>query len=115
MTELEKAARQALEAMNAMLTHMGMDEDDWNRVTFDQMRRAITFLRTAIEAAEKQEPVAWGFFFEDGEASMNYLTQERPLKNGSPAKIACGLEAFVPSTPPHPQHSGNQHVVRGLG
>jgi hypothetical protein len=55
-----EALKQALEAMNAMLTHMGMDEDDWNKVTFDQMRRAITALRTAIDQAEKQEPVACG-------------------------------------------------------
>ena len=30
-----------LEALNAMLTHMGMDEDEWNRPTFDQARAAI--------------------------------------------------------------------------
>jgi hypothetical protein len=30
-----------LEALNAMLTHMGMDEDEWNKPTFDQARAAI--------------------------------------------------------------------------
>ena len=30
-----------LSALNAMLTHMGMDEDDWNKPTFDQARAAI--------------------------------------------------------------------------
>lgn len=28
-------------ALNAMLTHMGMDEDEWNKPTFDQARRAL--------------------------------------------------------------------------
>ena len=30
-----------LAALNAMLTHMGMDEDEWNKPTFDQARAAI--------------------------------------------------------------------------
>ena len=30
-----------LEAVDAMLTHMGMDEDSWNKPTFDQARSAI--------------------------------------------------------------------------
>ena len=29
------------EALSAMLTHMGMDEDDWNKPTFDQARAAL--------------------------------------------------------------------------
>lgn len=29
------------EALSAMLTHMGMDEDEWNRVTFEQARAAV--------------------------------------------------------------------------
>lgn len=28
-------------ALQAMLTHMGMDEDEWNKPTFDQARAAI--------------------------------------------------------------------------
>lgn len=28
-------------ALGAMLTHMGMDEDEWNKPTFDQARAAI--------------------------------------------------------------------------
>lgn len=30
-----------LSALNAMLTEMGMDEDEWNAPTFDQARAAI--------------------------------------------------------------------------
>ncbi len=37
----EAVNAQLLEALNAMLTHMGMDEDDWNKPTFDQARAAI--------------------------------------------------------------------------
>jgi hypothetical protein len=28
-------------ALSAMLTHMGMDEDEWNKPTFDQARQAL--------------------------------------------------------------------------
>lgn len=28
-------------ALNGMLTHMGMDEDEWNKPTFDQARAAL--------------------------------------------------------------------------
>ncbi len=28
-------------ALSAMLTHMGMDEDEWNAVTFEQARQAL--------------------------------------------------------------------------
>lgn len=31
----------AREALSAMLTHMGMDEDEWNKPTFDQAREAL--------------------------------------------------------------------------
>lgn len=29
------------EALSALLTHMGMDEDEWNKVTFDQAQEAL--------------------------------------------------------------------------
>ena len=29
------------DALSAMLTHMGMDEDEWNKPTFDQARKAL--------------------------------------------------------------------------
>lgn len=35
------AAPDLLSALQAMLTHMGMDEDEWSKPTFDQARRAI--------------------------------------------------------------------------
>lgn len=30
-----------VEALQAMMTHMGMDEDEWNKPTFDQARAAL--------------------------------------------------------------------------
>lgn len=42
------ANQKAIEALNAALTHFGMDEDEWNKPTFDQMRAAVSAL--AIEA-----------------------------------------------------------------
>lgn len=38
---LVAAAPELLSALNAMLTHMGMDEDEYNKATFDQARAAI--------------------------------------------------------------------------
>mgnify|MGYP001260829464 CR=1 FL=1 len=35
------AAPELLAALSAMLTHMGMDEDEWNKPTYDQARAAI--------------------------------------------------------------------------
>lgn len=35
------AAPELMEALKAMLTHMGMDEDEWNKPTFDQARAAV--------------------------------------------------------------------------
>ena len=32
-------------ALGAMLTHMGMDEDEWNKVTFNQARAALAKVR----------------------------------------------------------------------
>jgi hypothetical protein len=37
----ERVIQQLLDALDAMLTHMGMDEDSWNKPTFDQARAAI--------------------------------------------------------------------------
>ena len=46
-----KAQRDALlKALNAMLTHMGMDEDEWNKPTFDQARAAIKAVEGDKEA-----------------------------------------------------------------
>ena len=41
MFALEQQRDVLLEALKTMLTHMGMDEDEWNKLTFDQARAAI--------------------------------------------------------------------------
>lgn len=38
---LKEERDELLAALHAMLTHMGMDEDEWNKPTFDQARAAI--------------------------------------------------------------------------
>lgn len=38
---LISAAPDLLSALNAMITHMGMDEDEYNKSTFDKARAAI--------------------------------------------------------------------------
>ena len=50
--DLLAACKLAREALSAMLTHMGMDEDEWNKPTFDQARDAIKALGAAIGKAE---------------------------------------------------------------
>ena len=38
----EKSREQCLEsALSAMLTQFGMDEDEWNKATFNQVREAL--------------------------------------------------------------------------
>lgn len=51
---LEEREALLLSALNAMLTHMGMDEDAWNKPTFDQARMAIA---AASASAAPAEPV----------------------------------------------------------
>ena len=41
LVKVETQRDALLEALKTMLTHMGMDEDDWNKLTFDQARAAI--------------------------------------------------------------------------
>lgn len=55
MTDRE-LMQKALEALSAMLTHMGMDEDDWNKPTFNQCRKAEAALRERL-AQPEQEPL----------------------------------------------------------
>ena len=54
-----EALKLAEEALNAMLTHMGMDEDEWTKPTFDQSREALAAIREALAEPVKQEPVAY--------------------------------------------------------
>ena len=37
----EQKTKKLRSALSAMLTHMGMDEDEWNKPTFDQAREAL--------------------------------------------------------------------------
>jgi hypothetical protein len=48
-------AQQLRDALGAMLTHMGMDEDEWNKPTFDQARKALSLHHdtTALDALVK--------------------------------------------------------------
>ena len=40
-SELGERVKVLEDALRAMLTHMGMDEDEWNKPTFDQARTAL--------------------------------------------------------------------------
>lgn len=42
------AAPELLAALESMLTHIGMDEDEWNKPTFDQARAAIAKARGEV-------------------------------------------------------------------
>ena len=46
---LREQVRVLRDALNAMLTHMGMDEDDWNKPTYDQARAALAATKEKIE------------------------------------------------------------------
>ena len=58
MNKTLTALKLAEEALNAMLTNMGMDEDEWTKPTFNQAREALSAIREALAEPVKQEPVA---------------------------------------------------------
>jgi hypothetical protein len=58
MNKTTEALKLAEEALNAMLTHMGMDEDEWTKPTFNQAREALAALREALAEPVKQEPAS---------------------------------------------------------
>ena len=58
MNKTTEALKLAEEALNAMLTHMGMDEDEWTKPTFDQSRKTLAAIREALAEQDKQEPTS---------------------------------------------------------
>lgn len=84
MTELEKAARQALEALRFGL-HVGFDESSESQIkkggkAFDQHSKAITALRRALEQQPAEEPVAW--------AGFHIMTKDVMLFKTEPEAVA---------------------------
>lgn len=41
LRRLNEVNQELLRALNAILTHIRMDEDEWNKPTFDQARAAL--------------------------------------------------------------------------
>ena len=89
MTDKTTAAlKLAEEALNAMLTHMGMDEDEWTKPTFDQSRKTLAAIREARAEQEKQEPVAivdanddgyWADILPDRDVKVGQLLYAAPV------------------------------------
>lgn len=79
MTDRE-LMQQALEALSAMLTHMGMDEDEWNRPTFNQCRKAEAALRERL-AQPEQKPVA-SVHIKDGCLVGSHRKDGEPFPDG---------------------------------
>lgn len=48
MDKITEALKLAEEALNAILTHMGMDEDEWTKPTFNQAREALAAILEAL-------------------------------------------------------------------
>jgi hypothetical protein len=74
-----EAMRQAADTLEIGLAYPGM------RFYHDNIRAAITALRTAIAEAEKQEPVAWMDASETALSWENYLDGMKPLYTAPPA------------------------------
>ena len=60
MNKTTEALKLAEEALNAMLTHMGMDEDEWTKPTFNQAREALAAIREALAEPEITTPDVCG-------------------------------------------------------
>jgi hypothetical protein len=55
-SQTKEVMQMAKAALSAMLTHMGMDEDDWNKPTFDQARKAEAAIDEALEQSQGEHP-----------------------------------------------------------
>lgn len=99
-------------ALSAMLTQMGMDEDEWNRPTFDQARRALGMDEASVKAAHKAYkeaeataaiPVAWIWQYANGEEEVVFVDIAKcgldPTECDVPAKVTPLYTAPPPSTP----------------
>jgi hypothetical protein len=62
MNKTINALKLAEEALNAMLTHMGMDEDEWTKPTFDQSRKTLAAIRETLA----KRPVDYDQCYVDG-------------------------------------------------
>lgn len=100
------AAKQALEALELVLSSHGVlllsdpPQDPWKtRGVEGKSREAITALRTAIEAAEKQEPVGYAVYHRMG-GSKSFHWPEQHSEDGDASKYK-----LVPlyTTPPAAQ------------
>lgn len=60
MNKIIDALKLAEEALNAMLTHMGMDEDEWTKPTFNQAREALAAIRETLAEPEITTPDVCG-------------------------------------------------------
>jgi hypothetical protein len=96
MTTLIEAAKQALEAL-----------EEWEKPMSKGSLEAHRILRTAIEQAEKQEPVAW-MFQHDETGRMNYVSNDglhNPstfLEMNPRYALVCPLYATPPAAQPAP-------------
>ena len=87
--EAMKQALEALDGTEALLSSM----DVTHLHVYGEVDKAITTLRTAIEQAEKQEPVAWmthtndlmPLFHKTRKQALNWQTQPTPLYTTPPA------------------------------
>jgi hypothetical protein len=91
----QEALKLALNAMNAMLTHMGMDEHEFNKVTYDQMRQAIAVVKKAL-AQPEQKPVAWPCRIDIADFSENTIMLVMQCED---YKVSAGTH-WLSTTPP---------------
>jgi len=57
LTNFKQSAKQGMDALNAVLTYFGMDEDEWNKGTFDQVRAALKSLKDSIEQCDQYKMI----------------------------------------------------------
>ena len=90
-----EAMKQALEALNTCDWDYDNDENAYK--TFDEgsVNKAAQALRQAIEQAEKQEPIAWGYKDSHGDIvdclSNKHKDYQVPLYTSPPRKEWVGL------------------------
>ena len=83
MNKTTEALKLALDALNAMLTHMGMDEDEWTKPTFNQAREALAAIREAlaepVQEHESREDIAAKEMFEGFSKAWAEPVKQEPV------------------------------------
>jgi hypothetical protein len=117
--ELKPSGSSALRsALNAMLTQFGMDEDEWNKPTFDQARAALTHPQASEPAQGERESFEAWIAKDGGDLSIFGSGQNIHYRNSAVNNSWVGWKARAAlQSTEQPDHIGdvNKMVAQPVG